>query len=146
MATRPEWIRRIAGRGMGGAYFASMGEASSPRKMVLVVDDATDYLIGLSVLLEQRGFDAITAKCGPEALQILEHITPDIIVTDLIMPDMDGEELCNRIKADLRFSRIPVLLVSAVSKFRAPNCCFDAFMENSGFYDLLKAVEHVVGR
>jgi|SRR5579871_217216 len=121
-------------------------ERQSARKIVLVVDDAPDYLVGFSILLEQNGLDAVTAESGSEALKILKHVTPDIIVTDLMMPGMDGVELCNRIKADPRLSDIPVLLVSAVAHHQPPSGCFDAFLEKRGFYELFDDVESWMSR
>jgi|SRR5579871_4619060 len=116
-------------------------DAHGQRKKILLVDDAVDYLLGSSILFESRGFDVTTAAGGREALKKLETFTPDIILVDLMMPDMDGVELCRRIRSERNLRGVPILLASAVRQRQPVDSCFDAFLEKAGFYDLLSGVE-----
>ena len=86
-----------------------MPESERPR--ILVVDDAPANLRllvgGLGDVYELR-----VAKSGPDALALLEGWTPDLILLDVMMPDMDGHEVCRRLKADPRRKDIPVIFVT----------------------------------
>ncbi|MDE6095326.1 MAG: response regulator [Muribaculaceae bacterium] len=85
---------------------------SAKRPVVLVVDDNHDMTEMLRFELE-NDFDIITASDGNEALKIVENVTPSIILTDLMMPGMDGIELCRRLKADKSTVSIPVIILTA---------------------------------
>ena len=78
---------------------------------ILVVDDERNYTLILAAVLEDAGFEALTANSGPEALDILSQSDVDLVVTDMKMPSMDGIELLEQIKkgdADL-----PVIMMTA---------------------------------
>ena len=79
---------------------------------VLVVDDIPANVKLLEARLSAEYFDVLTAANGAEALAISARAECDIILLDVMMPDMDGFEVCRRIKADDRLSA-PVLMVSA---------------------------------
>ncbi len=83
---------------------------------VLIVDDVADNLSLLSDMLVQRGFDVKIALSGPEALDSVERQHPDLILLDIQMPDMDGYEVCRRLKADAATRDIPVIFLSALSE------------------------------
>jgi len=91
-------------------------EPSAPpvKPTALVVDDNTDMLEFLKDGLE-RDFHVVTVGGGGEALKLLESLKPSIIVTDLMMPGVDGVELTRRIKADKELGNIPVIVLSAKS-------------------------------
>lgn len=82
------------------------------RPTVLVVDDNEDVLSYLSTLMEDS-YRVITAKNGKEGLEIATRKVPDIVVTDVMMPVIDGMELCRRLKAERATSHIPVLMLTA---------------------------------
>lgn len=82
---------------------------------VLVVDDVVANVRLLEAKLAREYFDVLTAMDGPEALAAVEREIPDIILLDVMMPGMDGFEVCRRIKADPRFMHIPVVMVTALS-------------------------------
>ena len=69
-----------------------MAESALPRDIVLLVDDSPDALGFLTDALEQSGFSVLIATSGPAALNIVERITPDLILLDAVMPSMDGFE------------------------------------------------------
>jgi len=86
----------------------------SDRNLALVVEDNPDMLRYLKQLLEENDYAVITATNGEEAIEkVSADKLPDIIVSDVMMPGMDGTELCRRIKSDLLTVHIPVILLTA---------------------------------
>lgn len=79
---------------------------------ILIVEDEWELREYIAKLL-QNSFRIITAKNGREALDILQSKEPDLIITDVMMPHMDGIEFCKTLKSDLRISHIPVLMLTA---------------------------------
>lgn len=86
---------------------------------VLVVDDNRDLCVFLSDALKNEGYDVVMALDGTEALKELEKNNVGIVVSDVMMPGIDGIELCRRIKTDMRYSHIPVILLTAKSSDEA---------------------------
>jgi two-component system, cell cycle response regulator len=82
---------------------------------VLVVDDNIANVKLLEAKLSSEYFDVITALNGPQALELVKKTMPDIVLLDVMMPDMDGFEVCRRIKADPKTAHIPVVMVTALS-------------------------------
>jgi len=83
---------------------------------ILVVDDAPDRLRLTAELLTQSGYRVLTAGHGRDGFKIAEQAGPDLIVSDVAMPVMDGIELCRQIRAHNRLQSIPILLTSALRK------------------------------
>jgi len=83
---------------------------------VLVVDDVEVNVRLLEAKLSSEYFTVITASSGPEALALVQRERPDIILLDVMMPEMDGFEVCRRLKADPRTVDIPVVMVTALSE------------------------------
>jgi len=81
-------------------------------KKVLIVDDEPDILLYLKEFLDSKGYTTITASCGDEALEKVEQDPPDLVLTDVMMPGMDGYELCRRIRANSTTSLLPVVIVT----------------------------------
>jgi len=91
--------------------------ASDPtRDTVLVVDDTPESLSFLTATLEGEGMTVLIATDGGAAIELLEHITPDLILMDAVMPGMDGFETTRRIKADARFSHLPVIFMTGLTE------------------------------
>jgi len=86
---------------------------------VLIVNDDQLTLDLLQDLLEPEGYKVFTASSARQALEITSTLRTDIIICDVVMPEMDGMELCRRLKRDRRTSSTPVLLVSAIRKEEA---------------------------
>lgn len=82
---------------------------------VLVVDDLRPNVKLLEAKLTSEYFDVVTASDGPSALESIEENRPDIVLLDVMMPGMDGFEVCRRIKANPRTMHIPVVMVTALS-------------------------------
>ena len=85
---------------------------TEPRPVILAVDDVPDNLALVRALLRQR-YEVRTAASGEQALAMIQSEPPDLILLDVMMPGLDGYEICSRLKADERFRRIPVLFLTA---------------------------------
>ncbi|MFN7037995.1 MAG: PleD family two-component system response regulator [Alphaproteobacteria bacterium] len=99
---------------------------------VLIVDDLLPNIKLLEVKLTSEYYDVLSAKSGAEALKIIEEHTVDIILLDVMMPEMDGFEVCKRIKSNLKTSHIPIVMVTALSEIedrvQGLNCGADDFL------------------
>ncbi|MGD0231014.1 MAG: response regulator [Syntrophorhabdales bacterium] len=82
---------------------------------ILVVEDSPTQAEELKFILEKRGFEVSVASHGKAALAFLRTHKPDIVITDIIMPEMDGYELCRQMGLDPSLADIPVILVTALS-------------------------------
>jgi two-component system phosphate regulon response regulator PhoB len=80
---------------------------------VLLVDDERDLLSLLDFNLRGAGFETILATTGEQALSQLRRRVPDLVVLDLMLPDISGTELCSRIKSDPRTKHVPVVMLTA---------------------------------
>jgi two-component system, NtrC family, response regulator len=78
---------------------------------ILIVDDEKNYPLVLSAVLQEEGFETMTANSGEEALEIIEHSDIDLVLTDMKMPKMDGIELLEKIK--LEDTELPVIMMTA---------------------------------
>jgi diguanylate cyclase (GGDEF)-like protein len=87
---------------------------SQDHPTLLLVDDTAENLMILRFMLEPRGYRILTAKSGPSALEVIESDPPDLIILDVMMPGMDGFEVCRRLKANARTAAIPVIFLSAL--------------------------------
>ncbi len=83
---------------------------------ILMVDDAPANLGLLNDMLVSRGYTVREATSGAQALNMIAGDPPDIVLLDIFMPDMDGYEVCQRLKANPRTSDIPVMFISALSE------------------------------
>ncbi len=84
-------------------------------KKVLVVDDEPDILRVISFRLQKAGYEVLTAKDGKTALDLVAGNKPDLILLDLRMPVVSGEEVCATLKSDAALKTIPVILLTASS-------------------------------
>ena len=89
-----------------------MNTKADDRATVLIVDDTPDNLTLIAGLLKDR-YNTKVATSGATALQIVASAKVDLILLDIMMPDMDGFETCRRLKADPASSAIPVLFLTA---------------------------------
>ena len=87
-------------------------DGNSERYKVLVVEDNASLLAWLKEILSSR-YDVYTASDGADALDIVNDVLPDMVLTDIIMPKVDGYELCRRIKEDKLLSHIPVVILTS---------------------------------
>lgn len=96
---------------------------------VLVVDDDVEMTDLLKIVLEPNAFEVSAANSGQEGVELAQQMCPDVIILDLLMPDMDGWQVCSEIR---KFSQVPILVLSAVNK---PNLAARAL--DSGADDFL---------
>ena len=82
-------------------------------KRILAVDDDENVLNLVKAILVQNGFDVVTAGGAEDALNLLERDAVDLMLLDVVMPEMDGFELCRRIKADPRIKDLPIVFLTA---------------------------------
>jgi DNA-binding NarL/FixJ family response regulator len=87
--------------------------SSGDHKRLLLIDDDPNLILLVKDYLEFRGYEVITAENGQEALEVLQQDTPDMIICDVMMPQMDGYSLVEHVRKDPRTSWIPVLFLSA---------------------------------
>ncbi|MEO0795788.1 MAG: hybrid sensor histidine kinase/response regulator [Verrucomicrobiota bacterium] len=88
---------------------------SDKKQLILVVDDQPINIKLLQRKLEREGFDVLTAYNGQECLDIVEKTPPDLILLDVMMPEMDGIETCERLKENEETETIPVIFITAKS-------------------------------
>src|SRR3972149_5463516 len=80
---------------------------------ILVVDDDPEVQDVVSTVLERDGYQVRTASSGEEGFAALEARTPDLLILDVMMPGMDGHEVCRRLKADPLWSTLPIIMITA---------------------------------
>lgn len=83
------------------------------KERILIVDDDPEMLTLLRTLLETQGFAVYTASSGETALHLLHQVAPDLVILDVLMPGLNGKEVCQRIR---RHSPVPILFLTAVGE------------------------------
>src|SRR5437868_3202309 len=83
---------------------------------VLIVDDEVVIADAVAAVLEDEGYRVATATNGQEGLTRAAELKPDLVLVDMMMPVMDGEEMCRRLREDPATRRIPVVVMSAVHR------------------------------
>jgi two-component system, OmpR family, response regulator VicR len=83
---------------------------------IMVVDDEPDVVDLVKLVLESDGFSVVTAYSGKEALEKIDREMPDLVLLDIMMPQMDGWEVYSRIRANPRTKDIPVAMLTAKSQ------------------------------
>lgn len=114
-------LKRAPHLAQHGVQFAPGGGATARHaagkdgELILIVEDDPDQQKILEMVFRGAGYKTSTAKDGLEALEALKSDTPNLIITDLMMPNMDGKELVSRIKLQEKFRNIPVLVLTVVA-------------------------------
>lgn len=85
---------------------------TEPERTVLVVEDEESFVEALMVGLKREGFRALAARNGAEAMEMFDAIRPDLVLLDVMLPDVSGLDVCRKIR---RRSRVPIIMVSAKS-------------------------------
>jgi len=86
---------------------------STKNKKILIIDDDKDTRNLLSHIMNSAGYDTLTAERASDALKILHDGQINVILLDLLMPEMNGLEFCSTLQADRKFSRIPVIMITS---------------------------------
>jgi CheY-like chemotaxis protein len=104
--------------------------AERQKKLILIVDDEFDLTSTFSLLFELNGFETVTANNGHQALEVMKQRLPDLILSDCMMPVMDGVELSRHIRANSVTAKIPIILMSAIPQHRdLIDLSFSAFIQ-----------------
>ena len=109
-----------------------IGMVKMDKIKVLIAEDSITQAMQLQNILEVNGYDAAVVSNGSEALRSIKKSKPLIVISDIIMPEMDGYELCRQIKANESYSGISVILLTSLSEPQAViwalQCCADKFL------------------
>ncbi len=82
-------------------------------KRILIVDDEPNIVVSLEWLMRREGFETLVAGDGEAALAAVEQGAPDLVILDVMLPAMNGFEVCQRIRSDARFRGVKILILSA---------------------------------
>ncbi|MBE9582402.1 MAG: response regulator [Proteobacteria bacterium] len=85
-------------------------------KKVLLVDDDVDFCEATKLLLDSKGYDVVLAHDGKAGLEKVRAEKPDLVILDVMMPEMNGYDVCVVLKADADLKKIPVVLLTAVDQ------------------------------
>lgn len=83
------------------------------KKRILVVDDERELVDLLKIRLQANGYEVLAGYDGKEGLEKARKEAPDLIILDLMLPKMDGYKVCGLLKADTRYSKIPIIMFTA---------------------------------
>jgi two-component system, OmpR family, response regulator VicR len=120
-------------------------------KTVLCIEDEPEMIDLFRIILERKGYNVVGAVGGQEGLDALETTTPDLILLDLMMPDVDGWEVFRQVRANPRLKDAPVIVVTAkaqsIDKVLGLHIAKvdDYITKPFGPQELLSAVERVLG-
>ena len=87
--------------------------AADDKKVVVCVEDEPEMIELVKLILGRRGFELVGAVGGREGLDTVRELKPDLVLLDLMMPDMDGWEVYQQMKTDIELKDIPVIVVTA---------------------------------
>lgn len=107
------------------------------RPLILCVDDEPDALTILRLFLTAHGFAIAAAATAAQALELVESLRPDLIVTDYAMPDMSGLELCRALRGRSETRAIPIIMHSGIELLEDHPDLFDRFVLKPVDLDLL---------
>lgn len=159
LACKPkEYINEILGNDNTDNIVFDNGNEVIEDKKILFIDDNRQLTEFMTEEMKHYYKEIFTANSGKEILDKIQSINPDIIISDVMMPDMNGFELCKAVKQDINISHIPVILLTAMEDEQSKNYGYkvgaDAYMSkpfrteelksviNSIIYNRKKAKEH----
>jgi CheY-like chemotaxis protein len=141
------WEAVAAGTSLADSWTQGEGRfAVKARPRILVIDDSDDARDAFATVLQLEGFTVEEARDGREGLEKAAQSPPDIIITDLRMPVMDGREMIRRLRADHRTCRIPIIAYSGEERPGKEYTLPDAFVPKPCPLDLLLLEVHGVLR
>ncbi len=113
-------------------------------KKILVVDDDQDIVFMIKSMLEKNGYEVITAADGYQALKLIKTNVPDLMISDLTMPMMNGWQLSMKVRQDERYKNTPIIVLSGLLAGDAPPEQFEssnAYMVKP--FDIFKLLDKV---
>ncbi len=121
-------------------------------KTVLIVDDEPDILKITTARLKKAGYEVQQAMDGREGLDLIKEESPDLVLLDLALPEIDGREVCRRVKSDNAIKNIPIIFFSAsvadgsieemVEEFGADGFIVKPFSHE----ELLEKIQSIIGK
>lgn len=90
-----------------------MTENKNDKKKILLVEDEKDMAYAVTLQLEAKGYEVITASDGREGLDMARTKKPDLIILDLMLPKIDGYKVCRMLKFDDKYMKIPIILFTS---------------------------------
>ena len=94
------------------------GQQSADRPAVLVIDDEKAYTKVMAMVLGEYGFDSFPANSAKDAWEVLDRVTPDLVLLDVMMPEIDGITFLGELRANAELRSVPVLVVTAYTETR----------------------------
>ncbi|MCF6247755.1 MAG: response regulator [Desulfobacula sp.] len=86
------------------------------KKKILIVDDEPNIVVPLEFLMQQNDYDVATAGTGEKALELISEWKPDLILLDIMLPGMDGYEVCQKIRQEKELNSIKIVFLSAMAR------------------------------
>lgn len=108
---------------------------------ILIVDDEAEIVELLEMLLDGDGLRVLGAYDGTTALRIAREEHPDLVISDVMMPGLDGRELCRAIKSDPQLASTSIVLMSAMTRLNLDDCHQDLFITKP--FDIFRVAEQV---
>ncbi len=103
-----------------------------PMARILIIDDEPEIITLTRMMLQKAGYEVIGAESGKKGLEILEKDKVDLVLLDVVMPDINGWEVCRKIKADEKLRQIPVVMFTVYDNkedvMRSHECGADAHL------------------
>ncbi|MFH1654868.1 MAG: response regulator [Pseudomonadota bacterium] len=101
-------------------------------KKILVIDDEPELIKAIEIRLQVAGFETLSASDGMEGLEKAREEKPDLIILDVMLPNMDGYQVCTLLKRDDQYKGIPIIILTARTQLtdekRARECGADIFV------------------
>ena len=121
------------------------------KKTILVVDDEDDILNFLELVLQEKGYEVLTANGGQEALTRAQMAKPDLVLLDIMMPQMDGWEVLKLLRVDDDTAKVPVAMLSARTDAQdrvqgLQEGAVDYIFKPFSLQDLLNKIESILGQ
>jgi len=82
-------------------------------KEILIVDDEPDVVVPIQFLMEQQGYRVMAAERGEDALDLIYHYKPDLVILDIMLPGIDGYEVCEIIRLDPNYRDVKIMFLTA---------------------------------
>jgi DNA-binding response OmpR family regulator len=119
-------------------------------KRVLVVDDEPNIVMSLEFLMRRAGFEVAVARNGREALDALEGTPPDLLLLDVMMPEFDGYEVCERVRSRAEWNQTKIIMLTArgrdIERERGLSLGADAYVTKPfSTRDLVEQVKRMLG-
>jgi DNA-binding response OmpR family regulator len=121
------------------------------RRRILVIEDEANILLSLRFVLERAGYDVEVATTGQDGLAQLRQDHPDLVILDLMLPDVSGYEVCQQVRADDQLADLPILMLTAraqqTERYKGIEVGATEYVTKPfRFSDLLERVERLAGR